>query len=385
MRPAVQVHQAVGLLPGRLVNGVEVAGDHQPPRPAAVIRGELAGVLVDAGVAGQDRPGPAGVHHEAGGIRAQEHPQPPFRRAVSLARGQDPPRRLVGVQVPRSPRPRRDRLFQRHEQRPGLRAGSRQRARGDLRSLPAQPRHQRVHAPPRHEPLREHHRQEPVGEQALPDRLRRPGRRHRRRDPAIAGPPVPAPAVRHYPHHDQPVQLLRHVIAAQARERRPALRAAVPAALEIPDHLDPGQVRVIPPPRPRPRAAFPARAAPALPALILRPAAIRRRLRPQPLRRPPEHHPLQNRQVSRLLPRSPPAAARSPPAAPPPAAPTAHSPPAPQPASPAATPRHPPNPEQTRPQPPRSTANTFSSSKSRTTHSVSADHSRHHGPPAPAT
>jgi len=38
------------------------------------------------------------------------------------------------------------------------------------------------------------------------------------------------------------------MIAAQPRERRPALRAAVPAAPEIPDHLDPGQVRAIPPP-----------------------------------------------------------------------------------------------------------------------------------------
>ena len=101
--PAVQVDQAVRLLPGGLVNGVEVAGDHQPPRPAIVIRGELPGLLVDAGVAGQDRPGPGGVHDEAGGVRAEEHPQPPFRRAVALARGQDPPRRLVGVQVPRAP------------------------------------------------------------------------------------------------------------------------------------------------------------------------------------------------------------------------------------------------------------------------------------------
>ena len=88
------------------------------------------------------------------------------------------------------------------------------------------------------------------------------------------------------------------MIAAQARKRRPAVRAAV-AAPEIPDHLNPGQMRVIPSPRPRPRAPLlPARAIPALPALILRPAAVRRRLRPRPLRRPPEHHPLQNRQVS---------------------------------------------------------------------------------------
>ena len=94
-----------------------------------------------------------------------------------------------------------------------------------------------------------------------------------------------------------PVQQLRDMIAAQPRERRPALRAAVPAAPEIPDHLNPGQGRVIPPPRPRPRAPRPALTAARaagrrLPALILR----CRRPRPRPLRRVTEHHPLQDRQ-----------------------------------------------------------------------------------------
>ncbi len=76
-------------------------------------------------------------------------------------------------------------------------------------------------------------------------------------------------------------------------------RAAVPA-LKVPDHLNPGQAGVIPPPRPRPRPPRPAliTARPAgrrLPAaLILR----RRRLRPRPLRRITEHHPLQDRQRS---------------------------------------------------------------------------------------
>ncbi len=152
----------------------------------------------------------------------------------------------------------------------------------------------------RHEPLRQQHRDERVGDQALPDRLRRSRRRHRRRDPAPAGPPVPAPAVRGHPDDDLPVQQLRDMIAAQRRERRPALRAAVPAALKVPDHLNPGQARVIPPPRPRPRTARPAlitaraagRRLPA--ALILR----RWRLRPRPLRRVTEHHPLQDRQRS---------------------------------------------------------------------------------------
>ena len=48
------------------------------------------------------------------------------------------------------------------------------------------------------------------------------------------------------------------MITAQPRERRPALRAAVPSALKVPNHLNPGQVRVIPPPRPRPRPPRPA-------------------------------------------------------------------------------------------------------------------------------
>ena len=72
------------------------------------------------------------------------------------------------------------------------------------------------------------------------------------------------------------------MIAAQARERRPALRAAVPAAPEIPGHLDPGQMRVIPPPRPRPRTPLlPARAAPAQITALPRVPAVRRRLGPR--------------------------------------------------------------------------------------------------------
>ncbi len=156
----------------------------------------------------------------------------------------------------------------------------------DVRALPAQASDQGVHAPPRREPLHEDHRDERVREKALADRLRRAGRRHRRRDP------VPAPAVRPHPHDHQPVQLLRDMIAQQ-RERRPALRAAVPAPGKVPDHLEPGQMRVIPPPRPGPRAAPAALAAgpapvPVTAGLILTAS----RPRPRPLRRPPEHHPL---------------------------------------------------------------------------------------------
>src|SRR6266581_2868376 len=108
----------------------------------------------------------------------------------------------------------------------------------------------------------------------------------------------PATTVRRHPDDDPPVQQLRDMITAQPRERRPALRAAVPAALKVPDHLNPGQVRVIPPPRPRPRPPRPAltttRAAGRRLPATLTPGC--RRLRPRPLRRIPEHHPLQDRQ-----------------------------------------------------------------------------------------
>ena len=82
------------------------------------------------------------------------------------------------------------------EQRPGLPARPGQRGRRDLRALPGKPRHQGIHAPARGEPLRQQHRDEPVAEQALPDRLRRSRRRHRRRDPAAARPLIPLAAVR---------------------------------------------------------------------------------------------------------------------------------------------------------------------------------------------
>ena len=166
------------------------------------------------------------------------------------------------------------------------------------------------------------------------------------------------------------------MIAAQARERRPALRAAVPAAREIPDHLDPGQVRVIPPPGPRPRAALLPRAGPGtLPA-----GAGRRRHCPAA---PGATAPTTARTPSAAIPpgqRAASPARRLPRVLRPqprvllaqlrrPAAPAHGSPPAPQPARPAAMPQHPPNPGQRQPpQPSRSTANTLSSRKSRTPH-----------------
>ena len=64
-------------------------------------------------------------------------------------------------------------------------------------------------------------------------------------------------------------QQLRDMITAQPRERRPALRAAVPAALKIPDHLNPGQpgYPAAPPPRPTRLARSPPVPPGALPRL----------------------------------------------------------------------------------------------------------------------
>src|SRR5260370_28926032 len=105
MAPAVTVSQGVGLLPGGLVNSAEVTGDHQAPRSAVLVRGELAGVLVDAGVAGQDRPGPRRGHDEARGVRAEEHPQPPPPPPPPPPRPRDPPPGPVPRPVPRAPPP----------------------------------------------------------------------------------------------------------------------------------------------------------------------------------------------------------------------------------------------------------------------------------------
>src|SRR5262249_23704091 len=81
---------------------------------------------------------------------------------------------------------------------------------------------------------------------ALPDRLRRPRRHHRRRPRAAALPLITALAVPPYRDRDLPVQLLPGQVGPQQGERLPAGRAAVPAAREVPGHLDPRQMRVIP-------------------------------------------------------------------------------------------------------------------------------------------
>ena len=160
--------------------------------------------------------------------------------------------------------------------------------------MPGQPGDRRVLAAPGHVPLGQQRRDEPVGYQALGDRLRRAGRHHCGRDRAPARPPVPA-AVCHHPDGHLSIQLLDDMIT-QPGERRPALRAAVPAAGEVPDHLHPGQTGVILSSRPGPQPARPAvmtaaRPAPGRP----RPA---RRIWSRPLLGSTEHQALQHRQLS---------------------------------------------------------------------------------------
>jgi len=54
---AVEIDQAVRLLPRGLVHLMKIAGDHQPARPAVLTRRELPGLFIDPGVAGQDGTG----------------------------------------------------------------------------------------------------------------------------------------------------------------------------------------------------------------------------------------------------------------------------------------------------------------------------------------
>jgi hypothetical protein len=88
---------------------------------------------------------------------------------------------------------------------------------------------------------------------------------------------------------------------AQQRKRRTALRAAIPATREIPDHLNSGQMRVITPPCPRPRTSLlltaPTRTTPAFPTTTGI-TITQIRLRTRPLRGPPKQHPLENRKIS---------------------------------------------------------------------------------------
>ena len=128
----------------------------------------------------------------------------------------------------------------------------------------------------------------PLEKAPLPIAFGGPGAVTDRGPRALAGPPVPAAAVHEQPDHDLPVQLL-HDMVPEPGERLAAVRAAVPAALEVPGHLDLRQVAVVTPPGLGPRPPLPpALAVPGLPALAA--TTRRRRLRPRPLRRPAERH-----------------------------------------------------------------------------------------------
>src|SRR4029453_6307226 len=98
------------------------------------------------------------------------------------------------------------------------------------------------------------------------------------------------------PPDPQPVQHLGDVIP-QPTERRAALRTAVLAAGEVPHHLHPRQVRIIPPARPRPRPPLPALPAASGPNLTPAVTAPDGCLGPGPFRGPAEQHPLQHRQL----------------------------------------------------------------------------------------
>ena len=83
---------------------------------------------------------------------------------------------------------------------------------------------------------------------------------------------------------------------SQPVKRCLALWAAVAAVREVPDHLHPRQLRVIPPARPRSRPPPGALPAASRPGLI--PATVTAgRPGPGPFRGPAEQHPLQHRQL----------------------------------------------------------------------------------------
>ena len=204
------------------------------------------------------------------------------------ARGQDLPRRLVGVQVPGGPRPGDDGLRQRRQQVPRLRERARHGRRRDPGPVPGQARHQGILAAPGHEPLRGQHREEAIGEGALADRLRRPRRRHRPRPPGTgrpagtgcgsaraAGPRPASPAApRHGPR------------AGRTPGRSPGSSTRRPRSPRSPRPSAGGRSHAARPWPPAP--ASPALAVPGLPALAA--TTRRRRLRPRPLRRPAERH-----------------------------------------------------------------------------------------------
>src|SRR5712691_9834669 len=159
-------------------------------------RAGLSVYEISARLAAEGRPlnrtGVGQILAEEGFGRLLRHPEPEASISPATAgRDTNLPRAKV-IDFAAFP----ERVPQRGEQRPGLRAGPGQRARRNVRAVAGQPRHQRVHAPACHEPLGEQHREECVSERPLPIAFGGPGavtvagtgqeqaRRYRRRQSA---------------------------------------------------------------------------------------------------------------------------------------------------------------------------------------------------------
>ena len=174
-----------------LVHLVEVTRDHQAAGLHVLGPRTVAGLPVDADVTGQDRPdllGSITKHTVSGPMNTQSHH---FAGPSPSRGGEHPPRRLVRVQVPGAPRPLRDRVRQRDEQRPGLRARPRQSSRGDLRAVDRPVTSEFMLRPATNRSVSSI-AMNPLEKRPLPIAFGGPGA-VTGRDPAGAGPPVPAP------------------------------------------------------------------------------------------------------------------------------------------------------------------------------------------------
>jgi hypothetical protein len=185
------------------------------------------------------------------------------------------------------------------QQRPGLRARPGQRRRGDLRACRARPATREFWLRSATNRSVSSIAMNPFVKRPFPIAFGGPGAitvagPGTRRPTYSAGGSAPTaarpPASPTAPRTSHPEQ----------RERLPAPRATVPAPREVPGHLEPGQVRVIPArPARAPEPRFPRSGPSAQPAAGIPGTAGR--LRARPLRRAPEHHPLQDRQASTQL------------------------------------------------------------------------------------
>ena len=274
--PRVQVTSPSAFFPADC-NSLQVAGDHQPPRPAVLVRDELAGVPIDCGMAGQDRAAPRRVHDES-----------------TRCRGQVPHTTTSPGRLPRAlRRPARvSSACRRHEPRDRAAMASSSGASSAPACEPAPASVPgAISAPCLASPVTSEFMLRPAANRSVNSIARNPWRKAPSPSPSPAAAPSPSPGPgsrspagpgggsARPPAPRQPVQLLGDMIAARQRGRRPGLRAAVPA-VEVPDHLSPGQVRVIPPPRPGSRAPRPPLALRPDPGPPASPAAYRQQAAP---------------------------------------------------------------------------------------------------------